>query len=125
MKVSICLAGDSTWRRWAGLAYKSATGDPLFLMQNECDSSPFDHQAILMKDHFMRKPKLFELPIFLLSRTTCAFTMRWGSLMGMPRTLVVAKDVTMIYQKLGIYYVNLLCHPAWPSCLHCNVMGTP
>ena len=41
------------WRRWAGLAYKSTTGDPLFLMQNECDSSPFDHQSVFMKVYFM------------------------------------------------------------------------
>ena len=27
----------STWRRWTGLVYKRATGDPLFLVQNECD----------------------------------------------------------------------------------------
>ena len=36
-----------------GLAYKSDTGDPLFLLQNECDSSPFGYQSILTKDHFM------------------------------------------------------------------------
>ena len=37
-----------------GLAYRaSATGDPPFLVQNECNSSPFDHQPILIKDHFM------------------------------------------------------------------------
>ena len=41
----------STWRRSA-LAY-SVTGDPLFLVQNMCDSSPFNHQSILMKDHLM------------------------------------------------------------------------
>ena len=28
-------------------------GDLQFLMPNECDSSPFDYQSILMKDHFM------------------------------------------------------------------------
>ena len=27
--------------KMGGLAYRSATGDPPFLMQNECDSSPF------------------------------------------------------------------------------------
>ena len=26
-----------TWRRWTGLAYKRATGDPPFLVQNEGD----------------------------------------------------------------------------------------
>ena len=36
------LNGVGTWRRWVGLAYNSARGDPLFLMQNECHSSPFD-----------------------------------------------------------------------------------
>ena len=41
-----------------GLAYKSATGDPRFLVQNECDSSPFDHQSILTKDHFMEAVKI-------------------------------------------------------------------
>ena len=25
----------------------------LFLMQNDCDSSPFDQQSLLMKDYFM------------------------------------------------------------------------
>ena len=33
-------------------AYKSATGDPQFLTQNECDSSPSDHQ-FFMTDHLM------------------------------------------------------------------------
>ena len=47
----------STWRRWVGLAHKSATGDPLFLIQNERATSPFDHQSILMKDHFMGTAK--------------------------------------------------------------------
>ena len=54
----------STWRRWAGLAYKSATGDPTFLVQNMCDSSPFDHQSILMKDRFMETAKIvWNIPI--------------------------------------------------------------
>ena len=48
----------STWRRWTGLVYKSATGDPSFLMQNECDSSVFDHQSILMEDHFIYTGKI-------------------------------------------------------------------
>ena len=43
----------STWRRWAGLSYKSVTGDPPYLVQNECDSLLFDDQSILMKNHFM------------------------------------------------------------------------
>ena len=46
------------WRRWAGLVYKSATGDLPFLMQSECDSSPFDQHTILMKEHFMGTTKL-------------------------------------------------------------------
>ena len=29
-----------------------------YLVQNECDSSPFDHQSILMKDHFMGTVKI-------------------------------------------------------------------
>ena len=41
-----------------GLAYKSATGDPPFLMQNECDSSPFDHQSILIKDLLIGTAKI-------------------------------------------------------------------
>ena len=49
-------------RRWTRLAYKSATGDPPFLVQNKCDSSPFDRQSILMKDHFIGTAKLFEMP---------------------------------------------------------------
>ena len=36
-----------------GLAYKSAVWDPPISVQNEGDSSPFDHQSILMKDYFM------------------------------------------------------------------------
>ena len=35
------------------MVYKSATGNPPFLVQNECETSPFDHQSILMKVHFM------------------------------------------------------------------------
>ena len=54
------------WRKWAGLAYKSATGDPPLSMQNECDRLPFDHQSILMKDHFMGTAKIFEILIFLI-----------------------------------------------------------
>ena len=50
---------SSTWRRWTGLDYKSATEDPPFLMQNESDRSPSDHQSILMKDHFIREIILF------------------------------------------------------------------
>ena len=29
-----------------------------FLIQNECDSSPFEHQSILMKDDFMGTAKI-------------------------------------------------------------------
>ena len=32
--------------KMGGLVYKSVTGDLPFLIQNECDSSPFDHQRI-------------------------------------------------------------------------------
>ena len=53
-----------------GLAYKSVTGDPSFLVPNDWVSSPFDNQSILMKDHFMGTAKLFETSIvFLHSRT--------------------------------------------------------
>ena len=38
----------STWRRWAGLGYQSATGDPPFLVQNG-----------MTNDHFMEKAKEF------------------------------------------------------------------
>ena len=31
----------NTWRRWAGLAYKSTTGEPQFLVQNERDTFVF------------------------------------------------------------------------------------
>ena len=48
----------SMWKRWAGLAYKSARGNPLFLVLNECNSSHFDHQSILMKDQFMGTAKI-------------------------------------------------------------------
>ena len=37
---------------WGWPTIKSATGDPPFLMQDECDSSPLDHQLILMNDPF-------------------------------------------------------------------------
>ena len=53
------------WRRWTGLAYKRATGDPPFLIQNECDSSPFDHQSILMKD--LRGTSIYCLNIFFFT----------------------------------------------------------
>ena len=33
-------------------------GDPPFLVHNECDSSPFDHQSILLKDYFMGTAKI-------------------------------------------------------------------
>ena len=36
--------------RWAGVAYKSATVDPPFLVKNECDSLQFDNQPILMTE---------------------------------------------------------------------------
>ena len=36
----------------------SVTRDPSFLGQNECDSSPFDYQSILMKGHFMGTSKI-------------------------------------------------------------------
>ena len=52
---------------WAGLVYKKATGDPSFLEESECDSSPFDQQSILMKDHFTGTGKLFEMPIFIFT----------------------------------------------------------
>ena len=29
-----------------------------FLVQNECDSSPFDHQSILINDRFMETAKI-------------------------------------------------------------------
>ena len=45
------------WRRWAELAYKSVTEDLPFLVQNECNSSPFDHQSTLIKDHLMGTAK--------------------------------------------------------------------
>ena len=47
----------STGRR-CRLAYKRATGDPTFLVQNECDSSPFDHQSILLNDHLIETGKV-------------------------------------------------------------------
>ena len=56
--------GEDGWG-WP-TTYKSATGDHLFLMQNEC-SSPFDHQSILMKDHFIKfmgKQIFFEMFCF-------------------------------------------------------------
>ena len=43
--------------KMGGPAYKSATGDLPFTVQNKCDSSPFNYQLILMKDHFMRTAK--------------------------------------------------------------------
>ena len=29
-----------------------------FLMQNKCDSSPFDHQSVVMKVHFTGRAKI-------------------------------------------------------------------
>ena len=55
MSGRICgLGGDYTWRRWARLAYRSARGDPPISR----DSSPFDHQSLLMKAHFMATAKI-------------------------------------------------------------------
>ena len=34
-----------------------------FIMSAEHGSSPFDHQSIIMKDHFKWRAKLFEIPI--------------------------------------------------------------
>ena len=34
---------------------------PPFLVQKECDSSPFDHQSIFLKDRFMGTAKLFDM----------------------------------------------------------------
>ena len=47
----------------AGLHNKSVTGDPPFLEESECESSPFDQLSILMKDHFMGIAKIVEIPI--------------------------------------------------------------
>ena len=53
----------STWGKWV---YKSAIEDPPFLLKNGCDSSPFDPQSILIKDHFMGTAQiLFQIPICL------------------------------------------------------------
>ena len=52
------------------LTYKSATGDPPFLVQNECDSSPFDQHSILMKDNFMDVAKIvWNIYIFYFTYT--------------------------------------------------------
>ena len=42
----------------AGLQECHRRSPPPFLMQNECNSSPFDLQPILMKDHFMGTVKI-------------------------------------------------------------------
>ena len=55
------------WRRWAGLAYKSTTGYPPFLMQNECDSSP----VIFMKDHFMATGTMVKYHLFTFVYNEC------------------------------------------------------
>ena len=45
----------------AGLAYKSVTGDSPFLIQNDYNSLPFNHESIIMKimkDYFMETAKI-------------------------------------------------------------------
>ena len=56
-----------------GLAYKSATGDTPFLVQNECDSSPFNHQSFLSMIISREQQTLFEIYIVLPFCTTCSF----------------------------------------------------
>ena len=63
----------STWRRWTGLVYQRATGDPPFLMQDECDTSPFNHQSSLMADHFMGTANIVWNSDFWIFWTTGAF----------------------------------------------------
>ena len=38
---------------------------------NKCDSLPFDHQLILMKDHFISTTKLFEISICSFLNSGC------------------------------------------------------
>ena len=52
---------------------KNATGDPR-VMQNEYDGTRFDHQSVLIKDHFMETAKMVKILIpFLLFYTTGNF----------------------------------------------------
>ena len=44
--------------KMGGLTYKSATRDPPYLVQNECESSTFDHWSILMKARLWQEQKL-------------------------------------------------------------------
>ena len=56
--ISTVMAGHMDHRQPAAKpvmmsGFARGPGDLQFLMPNECDSSPFDYQSILMKDHFM------------------------------------------------------------------------
>ena len=59
----------------AGRQVPQETPPPPFLVQNECDCSPFAHQSVLMKDHFMgtEQTKLFEIPFFSYLNNCCLY----------------------------------------------------
>ena len=97
----LCWVEISTWKKW--LAYKSAIGNPLFLVQNECDSLSFDHKWKLMNDHHMwrvKMVKLKEIPISLLFWITGAFK---GSLRG--------QAVRIRQSCIGIISLNIHIFP--------------
>ena len=79
-----------------------STGDPLFLVQNECDSSPFDHPSVLMMDpSIMMDQELCEIPIFY-------FTVQLAPLRGyIPHTqicmdkLIIDKETETLRYKIS------------------------
>ena len=90
-----CWVEISTWRRCARLTYKSAKGNLPFLMQNECDSSPFDHQSIIMNDHFMGTATIFWNTDFSLIWITNAFKFKFS-----PQRFTIARCMDVIICQL-------------------------
>ena len=82
---------------------QSATGDPLFLTQNECHSSPFDRQSKLMKDHFMGTITSFEISIFFTFLNN-------GCVSGYHRSCVLPIVLGLLHTQRGdakVLYVRL------------------
>ena len=82
---------------------QSATGDPLFLTQKECHSSPFDHQSKLMKDHFMGTITSFEISIFFTFLNN-------GCVSGYHRSCVLPIVLGLLHTQRGdakVLYVRL------------------
>ena len=62
----------STWRRWAVLAYTSATGDPPFLRRSECSPITFnDHWEVQQLFDCLWIKYLYNVPHILCLRRLC------------------------------------------------------